>query len=121
ATRVSRITDGRCVRVLDIGETEVDDETVTWVVSEWVEGPTLAAVLRRAPLRPPVAVELVRQCAEALVVAAEQGCSHGRLHPDEVLLPTGGLPRVTGMELAGALGGEVTYEDVRGLGALLFE
>src|SRR3954451_20184669 len=124
ATRASRITDGRCVRVLDIGETDVDDETVTWVVSEGVEGPTLAAVVRRAPPRPPVAVELVRQCAEALVVAAEQGCSHGQLHPDEVLLPSGGLPRITGVELAAALpapvGDEVTYDDMRGLGALLF-
>ena len=124
ATRASRITDGRCVRVLDVGETEVDGEPVTWVVSEWVEGPTLAAVLRREPLRPPVAAELVRQCAEALVAAAEHGCSHGQLHPDEVLLPAGGLPRITGVELAAALPGpagqDVTYEDVRGLGALLF-
>lgn len=120
ATRASRVSDGRCVRVLDIGEAELGGEPVTWVISEWVEGPTLAAVVRRGPLRPPVAVELVKQCAEALAAAAEQGCSHGRLHPDEILLPAGGLPRITGIELAGAIGGEVTYEDVRGLGALLF-
>src|SRR5947209_4142093 len=124
ATRASRVSDGRCVRVLDIGEAELDTETVTWVVSEWVEGPTLAAVLRRAPLRARVAVELVKQCAEALTAAAEQDCGHGRLHPDEILLPPGGLPRITGLELSAALGGpahdSVTYEDVRGLGALLF-
>jgi len=120
ATRASRVSDGRCVRVLDIGEAELDEESVTWVVTEWVEGPTLAAVLRRAPMRAPVAVELVKQCAEALAAADEQGCRHGRLDPDEILLPAGGLPRITGVELAEALGGEVTYEDVRGLGALLF-
>ena len=120
ATRASKITDGRWVRVLDVGDTEVDGEPVTWVVSEWVEGPTLAAMLRRAPMPAPVAVELVKQCAEALAVAGENGCSHGRLHPDEVLLPPGGLPRITGLEVTGALGAEVTYDDVRGLGALLF-
>lgn len=124
ATRTSRVSDGRCVRVLDVGEADVDGEAVTWVVSEWVEGPTLAAVLRTAPLRPPVAVELVRQCAEALAVAADSGCSHGRLHPDEILLPPGGLPRITGVETARLLGAPpdqtVTYDDVRGLGALLF-
>ena len=120
AARASRISDGRCVRVLDIGEAEVDGEALTWVVSEWVDGPTLAAVLRRAPLRAPVAVELVKQCAEALAAAAANGCSHGRLHPDEILLPPGGSPRITGVELAGAVGGAVTYEDVRGLGAVLF-
>jgi hypothetical protein len=120
ATRASRITDGRCVRVLDVGETDLDEDTATWVVCEWVEGPTLAAVLRRAPMPAPVAVELVRQCAEALAAAADSGCHHGRLHPEEVLLPPGGLPRITGLELADALGGEVSYDDVRGLGALLF-
>jgi len=125
ATRASRITDGRCVRVLDVGEVETDGDTATWVVSEWVEGPTLAAVLRRSTLRAPVAVELVKQCAQALAAAAETGCRHGRLDPDEVLLPAGGAPRITGVELATALGAAegsdaVSYDDVRGLGALLF-
>ena len=120
ATRASRLSDGRCVRVLDIGEADVGGEAVTWVVSEWVEAPSLAAVLRRGVLRPPLAVELVRQCAEALALAHQQGASHGRLHPDEVLLPTGGRPRITGVETAAAIEGGPAYDDVRGLGGLLF-
>ena len=120
ATRASRLSDGRCVRVLDIGEADLGEETVTWVASEWVEAPSLAAVLRRSVLRPPHAVELVRQCAEALALAHRQGAEHGRLHPDEVLLPAGGRPRITGVEIAAALAGGPAYDDVRGLGALLF-
>ena len=120
ATRASRLTDGRCVRVLDIGEADLGGEAVTWVVSEWVEAPSLTAVLRRSALRPPHAVELVRQCAEALALAARQNAHHGRLDPDEVLLPAGGLPRITGVETAAAIAGAPAYDDVRGLGALLF-
>jgi hypothetical protein len=125
ATRASRVTDGRCVRVLDIGEAEVGGETVTWVATEWVDAPSLAAVLRRAPMRPPVAVELVRQCAQALSLAEEHGARHGRLHPDEILLPAGGLVRITGLETAAARAGDAerdtgAHDDVRGLGALLF-
>ena len=120
ATRASRLSDGRCVRVLDIGETELGGEPVTWVATEWVEAPSLTAVLRRGGLRPPLAVELVRQCAEALALAHRQGATHGRLHPDEVLLPPGGRPRITGVEIAAAIAGGESYDDVRGLGALLF-
>src|SRR5689334_22192948 len=69
ATRASRIGDGRCVRVLDLGEATLDNEPATWVVTEWVDGPSLTALLRREPLRPPVAVEVVRQCAEVLQAA----------------------------------------------------
>jgi hypothetical protein len=130
ATRASRVTDGRCVRILDVGEADVGGETVTWVASEWVEAPSLTAVLRRAPLRAPVAVELVRQCAQALAIADERGARHGRLHPDEILLPAGGLVRITGLETAAARAGHpagepapndpAAHDDVRGLGALLF-
>lgn len=123
ATRASRVGDGRCVRVLDVGEVDLADGPATWVATEWVDGPSLTAVLRGGPLRPPVATELVRQCAEALVSAERDGCRHGRLHPEQILLPGSGLPRITGLEVAAALHGESAPQpgdDVRGLGGLLF-
>jgi serine/threonine protein kinase len=128
ATRASRVSDGRWVRVLDVGDMPVGPATATWVATEWVDGPSLTALLRHEPLRPGVATELVRQCAEALAVAARDGCRHGRLNPDEVLLPGAGLPRITGLEIAAELDprpveagvGSTESEDVRGLGALLF-
>lgn len=122
ATRASRVSDGRCVRVLDVGDLDVDGQPGWWVASEWVEGPSLAALLRRGPLAPEVAVDVVRECAEALAAAARDGCHHGRLHPEEVLIAPGGLPRITGVQTAAALAEEPAEEadDVRGLGALLF-
>lgn len=119
ATRAGRVSDGRFVRVLDVGDL---DDAATWVATEWVEAPSLTAVLRREPLDSPVATELVRQVAEALAAAARTGCRHGRLHPDEVLLPDGGTPRVTGLEVAAALADATptAADDVRGIGALLY-
>lgn len=124
ATRAGRVVDARCVRVLDVGELTADSR-FTWIVTEWVDAPTLAAVVRRKPLPVEAAVDLVRQCAQALAAAAREGCTHGLLHPDRVLVPSTGLPRMTGLETARALadgegaGGDPGAADVRALGGLL--
>jgi hypothetical protein len=132
ATRAGRVVDARCVRVLDVGELELADR-FTWIVTEWVDAPTLAAVVRRKPLSVDAAVALVRQCAQGLATAAREGCTHGRLHPDRVLVPASGLPRMTGLEIARALAdgtddagdngesssGKPGTDDVRSLGGLL--
>jgi hypothetical protein len=122
ATRASRVGDGRCVRVLDVGELDEGGEPHAWVAAEWVDGVSLAALLRRGRLPAEVAVDVVRECAEALQAAARVGAHHGRLHPDEVLIASGGLPRITGVETTAALSSLEPTEaaDVRALGALLF-
>jgi putative peptidoglycan lipid II flippase len=128
ATRAGRVVDARCVRVLDVGELDADDR-VTWIVTEWVDAPTLAAVVRRKTLPVDDAVAIVRQCAQALAAAAGEGCTHGRLHPDRVLVPPTGLPRLIGLEIARALTDDPATADpqatdpgaadVRALGGLL--
>ncbi len=131
AARASRLTDGRFVRVLDVGMIDLATGPVTWIATEWVDAPSLAAVVRGEPLAPEAATEVVRQCAEALAGADAAGCHHGRLHPEQVLLPAGGLPRITGLEIAAALppppgdatappSGDPAAADAVGLGALLF-
>jgi hypothetical protein len=120
AARAGRVADARWVRVLDVGS-EVNDATLTvWVVSEWVDGPSLATVVRQAPLRPPIATALMLSCAQAVSAATDQGAAHGALHPDEVVLPADGSPRMTGLELSVALGSGPRYDDTRGLGGLLY-
>jgi hypothetical protein len=123
ATRAGRVVDARCIRVLDVGEIEADGR-FTWIVSEWVDAPSLGAMVRRKTLPVDRAVDIVRECAQALDAAARAGCSHGHLHPDRVLVPSAGLPRLTGLEIARTLaddgGGQgAPAADVRALGGLL--
>jgi putative peptidoglycan lipid II flippase len=120
ATRISRFVDGRCVRILDVGALGARSGAA-WVASEWVDGPSLAALLRNGPLPGPVAAEIVWQCADVLALAADHGLEHGWLQPDHVLLPAGGVPRITGLGLTAALHPDVEpVRDGRSLGALLF-
>jgi hypothetical protein len=130
AGRAGRVSDARWVRVLDVGSTPSGRRSAVWVVVEWVDGPSLADVVRQEPLRPEQATTVVLSCARAVAAAARSGASHGGLHPDEVLLPADGAVRLTGLELAG-LAGEADpvagsdgalrrHDDVRGLGGLLY-
>lgn len=121
ATRAGRVPDARWVRVLDVGSERTPAEQLTvWVVSEWVDGPSLAAVVGQDPLRGPVATALLLSCAQAVTAAQEHSAAHGALHPDEVVLPADGSPRLTGLELSIALRASPSYDDTRGLGGLLY-
>jgi len=138
--RAGQVPDARWVRVLDVGSTSRDRRLSAWIVSEWVEGPSLAAMIRRETLRPPLATALVLSCAQAVAAAQRVGAQHGFLHPDEVLVPADGSPRLTGLEVANLLrpakadpgsdgaataasdgaGTATAYDDTRALGALLY-
>ncbi len=125
AARAGAVPEARWVRVLDVGTEDVERRQRVWIINEWVDGQSLTALLRREPLKPAVATELITSCAEAVVAAEAAGARHGALHPDEVLLPVDGAARLTGLELHHALAvatgrDEPGYDDTRGLGALLF-
>ncbi len=77
---------------------EVD---VAYVISEWVEGPTLAAELGKdGPWEPDEAVALVTEVADALAVAHAAGLVHGRVHPGNVLIPRGGGVKLTDLAVS---------------------
>ena len=122
ATRASTVADARFVRVYDVGEVELDGRQAVWIAHEWVDAPTLAAVVRDEPLSPPVATDVGRQCAEALAVAAEATISHGRLHPDQVHLPQSGTVRISGLATAAVVHDVAADEpgDVRAVGGIVF-
>ena len=68
--RAGQVPDARWVRVLDVGSEPVAKRLTVWVVSEWVDGPSLASLIRQEPLRGPVATALVLSCAQAVAAAA---------------------------------------------------
>ena len=126
AGRAGSVSDARWVRVLDVGLAPAARKVNIWVVSEWVDGQTLTALLRREPLRDRVATHLIAACAHAVAAAEEAGAAHGSLDPDEVLIPADGNPRLTGLEVHEALvpdnvtADPAAHDDIRGLAALLY-
>lgn len=65
-------------------------EGLVYLVMEFVDGPTLAALLERGPLSPDEARNLLRQLASALVVAHKAGVIHRDIKPANVLVAEGG-------------------------------
>ncbi len=77
---------------------------VAYVISEWVDGRTLAEVVAAdGPWEPAEACGLVTEIADALCVAHDAGIPHGRIHPHNVLLARGGRVKLTDLAVSAAL------------------
>ncbi|MCA8973748.1 MAG: serine/threonine protein kinase, partial [Planctomycetes bacterium] len=86
ARRAATVTNERCARLLDVGETQ---DGGTYLAMELVEGATIDAVVREGALRPSHAVELLVQIAEALVAIHAAGLVHCDLSPRNVMVAVG--------------------------------
>lgn len=121
ARAASRLSDPRLTQVFDATE---DDEGLSYVVSEWVSGETLADLLSGGPLDPERAAALVGEAAEALAHAHEAGLAHLRLLPDRLVWTSGNTVKLLGVGLDAALddlySDAPAKEDAVGLGRLLY-
>ena len=86
------------VRVFDVFE-EKDDE-VTTLVLEFVDGETLADAIRRGPLAPRRAIEVLQPLADALDHAHENGVVHRDVKPANVLLASEGPVKLADLGVA---------------------
>jgi hypothetical protein len=78
--------------VLDVGE----EDDRTWLVMEFVDGPSLQEVLdRHGALPPALAARLLAEAADALAAIHAAGLAHGDLKPANVLLPGWAWPDAT--------------------------
>lgn len=120
ARAASVVSDPRLARVLDASRTG----GLVYVVSEWVEGVSLATQLSSGPLDPHEAAYVVGQVAEAVETAHRAGVAHLCLQPHMVRRSRSGEVRVLGLGVAAALSGvsvdDTARADTRGLGALLY-
>src|SRR4051812_20836773 len=122
AGRAGRLSDSRLARVLDAAE----EEGLSFVVVEWVDGDSMSATLRAlGPYDPARATALVLDVARVVAAAHAQGLAHLRLHPQNVLVTRAGETKVTDLEVAAALAGHDDPPDPRrvdavGLGQLLY-
>src|SRR5262245_16692510 len=89
------------VAVHEVGEYEGQH----YISMEYVNGPTLASLLRGGPLTPERAAEITRDVAHAVQYAHERGVLHRDLKPSNVLLDSLGLARITDFGLAKKLDG----------------
>ena len=79
-----------------------------YIVSDYVEGVTLADRLTASRFTPQEATELCAKIADALHYAHEQGVIHRDLKPSNIMLDAGGEPRVVDFGLAKHAASEVT-------------
>jgi hypothetical protein len=88
ARRAALVEDPRLLRVLDVGSEPPQDgaDDVTYVISEFVEGESMATRLARGPMRASAVRAVVGEAAEALEHARAAGLHHLRLTPASVIM-----------------------------------
>lgn len=92
ARAAGRLRHPNIVDVTDFGFAEVDDETVAYLVMEYLDGCTLGNVLdeeKRLPV--PWVVEVLEQVCSAVDEAHRQGIVHRDLKPDNIWLEPNNL------------------------------
>jgi tetratricopeptide (TPR) repeat protein/TolB-like protein len=84
----------------------LEDHDPPLLVMEYVEGETLAARARRAPVDPAQIVAIGRQLAEGVAAAHAQGVVHRDLKPSNIVLTAGGRVKILdfGIARVGAAG-----------------
>ena len=125
---LARLDHPTLIRILDADE----DDGQPFIVMDLVEGDTLADRLATGPVDEPTVRSVVRQVAEGLVHAHEQGVIHRDLKPANLILPEDGRVRVvdsgiarltdaTGLTKPGTAVGTAAYlapEQLRGDGEI---
>jgi eukaryotic-like serine/threonine-protein kinase len=100
AARAARLNHPNIVAVYDIDEAR----TRPYIVMEYVDGPSLHALLRRGgPLSPERATRLLRDIALALDHAHGAGVVHCDIKPGNILIDPKGRAKVTDFGLSRAL------------------
>jgi serine/threonine-protein kinase len=90
--------------LVSVFDTTTDDEGVL-IVMEYVEGDTLARMLRRGPLRPEEVVRMVRDLGDALDHAHAEGVVHRDVKPGNVLIRPDGMTKLADLGIATASDG----------------
>ncbi|MBA3252204.1 MAG: hypothetical protein H0T66_18320, partial [Geodermatophilaceae bacterium] len=94
----------------------VDEDRRAYVVSEWVDGQSLAQALTGGPLPEAYARETIRRVAEGVAQAHQVGLAVGGLVPERIILTRSGSVTVAAIPAPAA----DFAGDLRALGELLF-
>ena len=105
AQNAARLKHPAIVSVFETGQT---DDGVCYLVTEYIEGRTLQAVLRDGPVAVRQASEYVAELAEALEYAHQQRVVHRDVKPSNILLDSSGKIHLTDFGLAKRIASEDT-------------
>jgi tRNA A-37 threonylcarbamoyl transferase component Bud32 len=114
ARSVARLKHRGIVALYDTGTTE---DGVCFLVSEFIAGDTLEAVLGKGPVESRRAAQLIAEVADALQYAHDHGVIHRDVKPSNILIDAEGQPHLTDFGLAKSdSGGETMTSDGRVMG-----
>jgi eukaryotic-like serine/threonine-protein kinase len=104
ARNAGALTHQNIVRVFDYDE--LGPEGLPFLVMEFIDGPSLEAVLAAGPMEPDQVMEVVAQVARAraLDAAHQAGFVHRDIKPENILLTSDGEVKVTDFGISRALG-----------------
>ncbi|MFI5454257.1 MAG: WD40 repeat domain-containing serine/threonine-protein kinase [Isosphaerales bacterium] len=102
ATAAAGLSHPNIVAVHHVG----DHAGQPYIVMEYVEGTSLAALAREHPLAAAQAAGYLLKVAEAVHHAHEHGTLHRDLKPSNIIIDDRGAPRITDFGLARLLGGD---------------
>ena len=112
ARAVAALSHPNVVPLFDVGE----QDGIRYAVSEYVEGETLRARLKREPMPPGEAADVAAQIAEGLSAAHQKGFVHRDIKPENVILAHATFARILDFGLAKRSAGlaalSVSEEDV---------
>jgi serine/threonine-protein kinase len=96
ASAAAKLQHPSLVPIYEVGE----EQGCCYFTMEYVEGQTLAQMLRGTPLEPRRAAELLLAMAEAIHYAHSRGVLHRDLKPGNVIVDAAGRPRIMDFGLA---------------------
>jgi serine/threonine protein kinase len=96
------------VAIFDVGHTV---EGIPFIVMEYVEGRTLAALAQDKELPLEQVLRLARECLDALEYAHAQGVVHRDLKPANIMITADGRPKIMDFGVAHVVGSQMTQAD----------
>jgi eukaryotic-like serine/threonine-protein kinase len=103
ARAASALNHPNIITIHEIGETETENGSLRYIVTEYVEGETLRQRMASAPqrrMKPLEAIEIALQISAALSAAHEAGITHRDIKPENVMLRRDGIVKVLDFGLA---------------------
>src|SRR5215475_411124 len=103
ARAASALNHPNIITIHEIGEIAIENGSLRYIVTEYVEGETLRQRMARAPqqrIEPPEAIDIALQIAAALSAAHEAGITHRDIKPENVMARRDGIVKVLDFGLA---------------------